>query len=350
MGIRLENISLDIKGKRILDDVNLEVKDREFVSLLGGSGAGKTTTIKIISGILGQTEGHVYIDDVVADKLPTHKRKTSIVFQDIRLFPHMSVGENVAYSMRVQGVKKAERIKRADYYLELVRLGGFGARRVDELSGGQQQRVALARSVAGSPKVLLLDEPFSGLDEELRDDMRTTVRHIHDTLNLTTLMITHDADEALMMSDRIAYLTRGHVVQYCEPAELYSHPATIEAAACFGDCLSLPGLVGGGIFASPGFSCPTECADGPATAILRRHGLSLAEDPAGVPVVESSFRGEQYYTTVKIGGKEYSLYSHESFDAGELVRLECKANAAFVFSAPAAGAAAGEAAGEAATR
>ena len=334
MGIRLENISLDIKGKRILDDVNLDVKDQEFVSLLGGSGAGKTTTIKVISGILGQTEGHVYIDDVLADKLPTHKRKTSIVFQDIRLFPHMSVGENVAYSMRVQGVKKSERVKRADYYLDLVQLGGFGERRVNELSGGQQQRVALARSVAGEPKVLLLDEPFSGLDEELRDDMRSTVRNIHDTLNLTTIMITHDADEALMMSDRIAYLTKGRIVQYCEPTELYSHPSTVEAAACFGDCLNVPGEVAGGVFTVPGFSCQATCADGPAVAILRRHGLTLVRDDAGMPVVDSSFRGERYYTTVDVLGNQHSLYTDESFELGERVTLECSPTAAFVFPVP----------------
>ena len=333
MGIRLEHICFDIKGTRILDDVNLEVKTGEFVSLLGGSGAGKSTTIKVVSGIYGQTEGHVYIDDEVVDNVPTHKRKTSIVFQDIRLFPHMSVGENVAYSMRVQGVRKAERIKRADYYLELVRLGGFGSRRVDELSGGQQQRVALARSVAGGPKVLLLAEPFSGLDEELRDDMRTTVRSIHDELKLTTMMITHDADEALMMSDRIAYLRQGKVTQFSTPAELYSHPTTVEAAACFGDCLNIAGKVAGGRFEVPGFSFACECADGDAVAIARRKGLALVRDDGGVPVTGSSYRGEQYYTSIDIVGREYSLYSDESFEPGQRVRLESKSTSTFVFPA-----------------
>ena len=333
MGIRLEHICFDIKGTRILNDVNLEVKTGEFVSMLGGSGAGKSTTIKVISGIYGQTEGHVYIDDELVDSVPTHKRKTSIVFQDIRLFPHMSVGENVAYSMRVQGVRKSERIKRADYYLDLVHLGGFGERRVDELSGGQQQRVALARSVAGNPKVLLLDEPFSGLDEELRDDMRTTVRGIHNELKLTTMMITHDADEALMMSDRIAYLRQGCVTQFCTPSELYSHPTTVEAAACFGDCLNISGEVMAGCFSAPGFTFACECSDGPAVAIARRKGLQLVKDPDGVPVVSSSYRGEQYYTSVNAGGREFSLYSDESFSEGELVRLESKPSSTFIFPA-----------------
>ena len=328
----MEDISFVVKGTCILDSVNLEVGEREFVSLLGSSGAGKSTTLKVAAGILSQTGGHVFIDDKPVDTVPTHRRGVSVVFQDVRLFPHMSVGENVAYSLRVKGVNKSERMKKADYYLRLVHLEGFGERRVDELSGGQQQRVALARSVAGNPNVLFLDEPFSGLDEELRDDMRSTVRHIHDELGLTTVMITHDADEALMMSDRIAYLSKGRIVQFDSPANLYANPTTSEVAACFGDCLSIAGTVHAGVFCVPGFSCETHsCPDGPAVAILRRRGLSLTRGKQGACVVGSSFRGGRYYTTVEIEEKDYSLFTADHFNQGDVVEFKVERSCMFVF-------------------
>jgi putative spermidine/putrescine transport system ATP-binding protein len=332
MGIRLENIKIDIKGETILDNVNLDVRTGEYVSLLGVSGAGKSTTIKVIAGILRQTNGHVFIDGRNVDDVPTHKRKASIVFQDIRLFPHMSVGENVAYALKIQGMKKEERRERTDYFLGLVRLDGFASRKVGELSGGQQQRVALARSVAGSPKALLLDEPFSGLDEELRDDMRITVKSLHDNLGLTTVMITHDAGEALMMSDRIAYMSRGRIVQYSTPTELYSNPATPDIAACFGDCISLTGQAKGGIFAVPGVSIPVDCHDGPATAVIRRKGVLLEKADRGAEVLDGSFRGDQYYLTVDIGGKECGLLSKELFVPGDHFTLEIDTGSVFVYS------------------
>lgn len=333
MGLRLEDISYQIKDQAIIKHMNLEVKTGEFVSLLGASGAGKSTTIKIIAGINQQSEGHVYINDELMDKVPTHKRKTSIVFQDIRLFPNMSVGENIAYTLKLNGMRKKERMERVDRLLAMVRLEGFAKRRIDELSGGQQQRVALARSIAGNPSLLLLDEALTGLDEELRDEMRLVVRALHDELKLTTIMITHDADEALMMSDRIAYLSKGELVQYDTPTNIYSRPATVDVAASFGACLVVDGEVSAGKFETKGCICEADVEDGPATAVLRFNGLHAHKSSEGALVESCSFRGERNYATIVLAGKTQGVFTSESLEPGDYVTLRADKASTFVFPA-----------------
>lgn len=248
MHLALDHITLTLGGKRILDDISFEVHDGEFVSVLGESGAGKSTTLKVIAGIIYQDEGRVLFDGQAIDDEPAHKRGCAIVFQDIRLFPNMNVRDNVAFSLKMQHVGKQERYRIADEMLEAVQLAGMGDRRTHELSGGQQQRVALARALAGKPRAMLLDEPFSGLDEQLRDDMRRLVLDLHERFGMTTLMVTHDPDEALVMSDRIVYFSEGRLLQEGAPADILLHPAHEAVSACFGDTSAIRGAVRNGVF------------------------------------------------------------------------------------------------------
>ena len=268
MHLVLDHICLELSGKTILDDVSFEVADGEFVSVLGESGAGKSTTLKVVAGLLPQDAGTVSFDGRVVDDLPTHKRSCAIVFQDIRLFPNMSVADNIAFPLKMQGVARAERLRTAEEMLEAVRLPGLGKRRTYELSGGQQQRVALARALAGRPRAILLDEPFSGLDEQLREEMRALVLSLHERFAMTSLMVTHDPDEALTMSDRIVYMHDGRVVQKGSPADLLLRPASELVAACFGDTSAIEGAVEEGAFRRGKLKVPAaDVASGPAVLV-----------------------------------------------------------------------------------
>lgn len=331
MSLTLENIGCTLGGSKILEGISLEVKDGEFVSLLGASGAGKSTTLKIIAGLLLQTEGHVYIDGMLADNLASHKRGTSIVFQDIRLFPNMNVEENVAFALRMKGARRAERLARANELLGMVHLPGYGARRVNELSGGQQQRVALARALAADPAIVLLDEPFSGLDEELREDMRELVVKLQRETGTTTVQVTHDASEALMMSDRIAYLANGTIIQYGTPQELYEHPRTIEVATCTGDCATLEGTVEANVFRAGNLELPCRCEDGPASAVLRYGHLALAAGDA-LTVLETQYRGDCHIVKAKVGDQAIALPAVRAWAPGTRLDLHVDGDGCFVFS------------------
>ncbi|PYQ48383.1 MAG: Fe3+/spermidine/putrescine ABC transporter ATP-binding protein [Acidobacteria bacterium] len=207
-------------------DVSLEVAEGEFVTLLGPSGCGKTTLLRILAGLEGLDAGAVLISgrDVTAD--PPHRRPVNTVFQHYALFPHRTVAGNVAFGLEMAGKPRAEITARVERALDMVRLGGMGARRVDQLSGGQRQRVALARAVVLEPEVLLLDEPMSALDRKLREEMRAEVKGLHGRLGTTFVFVTHDQEEALAMSDRIAVMNGGQVEQLGSPAEVYERPRT----------------------------------------------------------------------------------------------------------------------------
>ena len=265
--------------RAVLREVSFSVPDGAFVSLLGESGAGKSTVLKVIAGILLQDSGAVLFDGRCVDGLPPHRRDLGFVFQDVRLFPHMTVAENVAYPLRMRGVGRRERTARAAELLERVQLPGFGPREPRTLSGGQAQRVALARALAARPAALLMDEPFSGLDESLRDDMRSLVLRLQREEGCTTLMVTHDASEALMMSERVVALDGGAVAQAAPPEELFARPATAKIAACFGDCSVLEGQVRQGIFHLAEVRLPAPgVPDGAARAVVRHGRCAAAED------------------------------------------------------------------------
>jgi putative spermidine/putrescine transport system ATP-binding protein len=205
--------------------IDLEVEPGEFFTLLGPSGSGKTTTLRMIAGFEQPSAGSIELAGEDVGAVPPYDRAVNTVFQDYALFPHMTVAENVAYGLRVAGVSKAERARRRDEALEMVRLPGYGERKPGELSGGQRQRVALARAIVNRPKVLLLDEPLGALDLKLREQMQMELKTIQGEVGITFVYVTHDQDEALTMSDRIAVFNDGRIEQVSPPVELYEHPA-----------------------------------------------------------------------------------------------------------------------------
>ena len=220
MKLEIKNLSVTLDRQPILQDVSLEVRDGEFVSLLGPSGCGKSTILKTIAGLLPVGEGEIFLGGQEVSHVPTHKRGAVVVFQDLRMFPHMTALENVAFPLKMQGVPKKERQRIAAEYLKKVQLEGREDQPVSKMSGGQQQRVALARALAAKPKLLLLDEPFSALDENLREDMRQLVKQLQQELGITTVLVTHDRGEALSMSDRVALMFDGRIVQYDVPEQI----------------------------------------------------------------------------------------------------------------------------------
>ncbi len=204
--------------------INLEIEPGEFFTLLGPSGSGKTTTLRMIAGFEDPSGGSIELAGEEVSSVPPYDRAVNTVFQDYALFPHMTVGENVAYGLKVAGVDKSERARRRDEALEMVRLPGYAERRPGELSGGQRQRVALARAIVNRPKVLLLDEPLGALDLKLREQMQVELKTIQSEVGITFVYVTHDQDEALTMSDRIAVFNDGRIEQVSPPQELYERP------------------------------------------------------------------------------------------------------------------------------
>ena len=237
MKLEINNLSVDINSTRILENITLGIDEKEFLVLLGPSGCGKSTLLKTIAGINQVTEGSIVLDGILMNDVPAHKRGTVIVFQDIRLFPNMSVAENVTYALKIKGMRKKERREKAGELLGHVHLEGFEDRMPHTLSGGQMQRVALARALAAEPKLMLLDEPFSSLDENLREDMRNLVKDLHRRFGMTTVMVTHDREEAFSMADRLAIMFEGHIAQTGTPEVLLSNPADERVKRYFGKTL-----------------------------------------------------------------------------------------------------------------
>ncbi len=207
-------------------ELSLDIEAGEFVTFLGPSGCGKSTTLKMLSGLLPQDSGEIRFGNKRIDMLPANKRNIGLVFQNYALFPHMSVAENIAFGLRMRGWSRADKDKRVEQLLQLVRLEGLGNRKPEQLSGGQQQRVAVARALAFNPDLVLLDEPLSNLDAKLREQVRLDLRDIQRRANQTTIFVTHDQVEALVMSDRIVLMNKGGVEQVGTPYELYATPAT----------------------------------------------------------------------------------------------------------------------------
>ena len=307
MKLKIENLSSGYEEDVILKNLSLEVAEGEFLSLLGPSGCGKTTLMKTIAGILPVRSGRIYLDGRDITNLPVHRRGTVVVFQDMRLFPHKSVAENVAFPLKMQGISKVQRLKTAGELLEKVQMGGFENRKPGELSGGQQQRVALARALAAQPKLLLLDEPFSALDENLREDMRHLVLQLQKEFRMTVILVTHDREEALSMSDRIALLFEGQLSQIGTPRQVYDRPDNRQVADYFGNCVYIPGKASGGVFTASGISCHADVPDGDYCIMLRPDCLH-PEIPGdySLTVEEISFRGGD--TLVSLRAEDGTLW------------------------------------------
>ena len=302
MSLIIKNLTVEIGGKCILDNIDLEIGDGEFFSLLGSSGCGKSTLLKTIAGLQPEKEGDILLGDTKLHCLPPQNRGTVIMFQEKRLFTNMDVAENVAFALRNKGIKKKQRRIAAEKYLEMVQLSGYGERRVHELSGGQQQRVALARALAAEPRVLLLDEPFSALDENLRDDMRKLVKTIHDETGITTIMVTHDQHEALSLSDRIAIMDTGHIVQIGTPREVYANPKSLSIAAYFSDADRIKGTVRAGVFRAGdiGFDAGGK-PDGTYLAFVRPSAVVIADSGDDYTVESVLYRGDDNLATLRSG-------------------------------------------------
>ena len=222
--VSLQHVSRHFGKVRAVDDVSLDIAQGEFFAMLGPSGSGKTTCLRLIAGFEQPTSGHIEIFGETAEGLPPYKRDVNTVFQDYALFPHMTVGENVAYGLMIKGMAKGSREPKAVQALEMVQLGGYEDRKPSQLSGGQRQRVALARALINQPKVLLLDEPLGALDLKLREQMQEELKALQKHLGITFVFVTHDQGEALSMADRVAIFSEGRIVQAGSPAEVYERP------------------------------------------------------------------------------------------------------------------------------
>ncbi|QPM90283.1 ABC transporter ATP-binding protein [Pseudooceanicola algae] len=298
-----------------LDHVSLKLSRAEFVTLLGPSGCGKTTLLRAISGFETLDAGDVLIDGMAVTQKPAHRRPVNTVFQRYALFGHMSVGRNVGYALELAGKDKRAIRARVAELLELVGLSGLEKRSIGQLSGGQQQRVALARALAGQPKLLLLDEPLSALDKNLRQKMQQELKAIQRELGIGFVFVTHDQEEALTMSDRIAVLAGGRIQQIGAPGDLYQTPANLFTAEFLGESNLLPvTLDGARASLSDGQTFDAPRAPGAATLLLRPEALSLAP-PAGPALTFEGTMRETFYT-----GKDHQI-AFDSPDFGPMQAL-----------------------------
>ncbi len=342
-----------------LDGVSITLADGEFFGLLGPSGSGKTTLLRAIAGFVEPDGGQILIEGEDVSRVPTHRRNIGMVFQNYALFPHMSVFDNVAFALSVRRIDQAETRSRVSQMLELVRLAGYEKRRPRELSGGQQQRVALARALVSRPRVLLLDEPLGALDKNLRQQMQVELRQIQREVGITTVLVTHDQEEALTLSDRIAILRQGEVVQTGKPDEVYERPRTTFAAEFLGAINCLSGRVAGrhgnaGIVVITGGQQiltldPLPAKGVPVTLTVRPEKFSLhAHAPAAISedeamnsvtgrIVQPIYMGASITYRVQVGGSEFTVFQQNSesqiYQPGDAVWLSWSARHSILLEA-----------------
>jgi len=292
-GVKLERIVKRFDSQVVVAGVSLEVKSGELFTLLGPSGCGKTTLLRMLAGFYRQEEGNIYFGDRLINDLPAHQRNTGMVFQNYAVFPHLSVFENVAYGLRARKVPEKELRQQVLKALETVKLGPYAERQPAQLSGGQQQRVALARALVIQPQLLLMDEPLSNLDAKLRVEMRLEIRRLQREYGITTIYVTHDQEEALAISDRIAVMNQGVVEQVGAPREIYFRPRTAFVADFIGTTNFLPGETLGR---------PAGC-----TVAVRPESLSLAPGEVNLTgtLTEVTFLGNNTVIALRVGAESH---------------------------------------------
>jgi spermidine/putrescine ABC transporter ATP-binding subunit len=330
--IQVRNVTKRFGNMVAVDNVSLDITAGEFFVLLGPSGCGKTTLLRMIAGFEVPTEGQILIDGQDMAGIPPNKRPVNTVFQSYAVFPHMSVADNVGYGLKIAGVAKTEMASRVDEALELVSLGGLGARMPDQLSGGQRQRVALARGLVMRPKVLLLDEPLSALDAKLRAQMQFELAELQDNIGITFITVTHDQDEALSMASRIAVINKGEVAQLATPSDLYEYPANRFVADFVGSVNIFEGKLTideperavvdcpeiGKVYMNHGVTGAHEAtvwvALRPEKITLCKPGKAKAKDaPAGHNIANGQIKGLSYLGDITI----YEI----KLDSGKMIRV-----------------------------
>lgn len=312
-----------------VDDVTFSVRKGEVLSLLGPSGCGKTTTLRMIAGFIEPASGSVLIDGRDATELPPYRRDTGMVFQGYALFPHMTVEQNIAYGLVNTYVPRKERTARVSEMLDVVELSHLAKRYPRQLSGGQQQRVALARALAIRPAVLLLDEPLSNLDTQLRVRLRDELKRLITKIGVTTILVTHDQEEAVVFSDRIAVMKVGKLVQLGTPAEIYETPADAFVAKFLGECTLIDGRINEGRFVSDrGLSFSFPGSIGRATLMIRPEHIRIGEGPGSLPaqVMSAVFTGGITRLVLAVSGEELlaqSFFRHSELPAqGDCVNVQ----------------------------
>jgi spermidine/putrescine transport system ATP-binding protein len=279
--LEVRNVAKSFGAREVLKHVSLEIASGEFLTLLGESGSGKTTLLRLIAGFEQPSSGEIWMSGERLDTLPPYKRRVNTVFQNYALFPHLTVQENVGYGLQVSGVAKPEIPGRVNEALQMVKMQEFAASRPAKLSGGQQQRVALARALVNRPKLLLLDEPLSALDANLRRQMQVELKSLQREVGISFVFVTHDQEEAMVMSDRIALLRMGDLEQVASPREIYRRPATAYTAQFIGHTNLLRGEVKDGVARCHSLSWRTGLRDGPGLFSLRPENIRLASGTAG---------------------------------------------------------------------
>ncbi|MEL6477197.1 MAG: ABC transporter ATP-binding protein [Pseudomonadota bacterium] len=317
--VSIQHVSKCFGSFTAVDTVSVDIEPGEFFCLLGPSGCGKTTLLRMIAGFETPSEGDILLDGEDMTETPPNKRPINMVFQSYAVFPHMSVAQNVAYGLKIEGVPKAEIDSRVAEALELVQLSAFAKRKPDQLSGGQRQRVALARALVKKPRVLLLDEPLSALDAKLRDAMRLELVNLQQAIGVSFIMVTHDQDEAMAVADRIAVLDKGRIVQMAPPAELYRNPVDAFVADFIGrvnmvtpDRVTTDGMIETAEFGALPWPKPVPAA--PAADLrlaLRpeqiRVSLAAPDDPRGAGVEgalgDVAFQGDHAIIEIRLGNQ-----------------------------------------------
>lgn len=325
--LKLENINKTFDGEQVLKNINMEIKEGELVSLLGPSGCGKTTLLKIITGLLYPDEGKVFFNGEDYTMVDSNKRNAVIVFQDYGLFPHMNIIENIEFGLKVKKEHKTERMKKVKEMLNLMQLEDKGKNYPFELSGGQKQRVALARALVVKPKLLLLDEPFSNLDTNLKETMRDFVINLQKKLGFTAILVTHDKEEAFMLSHKVAVILNGELQQFGTPAEIYNKPRTRELSDFIGEANYIEGKIINKVFKSILGDFKVDATDTDRASLMIRYDqihLTRENSEVNCKVIDRKYAGKtSLYKVIVNNELILNLNSNDStFEVGDEVYLK----------------------------
>ena len=328
--VSLENVCLSFEGEQILNNINLDILDKEFVTLLGPSGCGKTTTLRIVGGFLEPDSGNVIFDGKKMNNIPPHKRNINTVFQRYALFPHLNVYDNIAFGLRVKKLSEKEIRERVFEMLKLVNLVGFENRSVQRLSGGQQQRVAIARALINRPKVLLLDEPLGALDLKLRKEMQIELKKIQQSLEITFIYVTHDQEEALTMSDTVVVMNNGVIQQIGTPQDIYNEPINAFVADFIGESNIIDGIMPKDCLVKIGgqeFECVDKGfgKDEEVDVVIRPEDIHIiAPDDARITgTVETvTFKGVHYEMLVRSDNFDWLIHSTKAAEKGSVIGMD----------------------------